>query len=169
MTENRFLSLYRYNTWANNTLLHHLQQLPKGIIRTQIKSVFPNIFDTLMHVYIIDHGWHAVLTKEYRSDDYEAIKVSVEKLVAATKDLSLEALEEKQKTLAAKLETFIKANDMAYLDTFSGVPMTYGEVFTHIVNHGTYHRGNITAMLYQLDQKGIPTDYGVYLYYTAHP
>ncbi|MFC0332820.1 DinB family protein [Paenibacillus sepulcri] len=28
-----------------------------------------------------------------------------------------------------------------------------------LVNHGTYHRGNITAILRQLGHPGTPTDY----------
>ncbi|ACU03978.1 DinB family protein [Pedobacter heparinus] len=167
MTENHSLSMYKYNTWANNTLLKHLKQLPEGICDTNIKSVFPSIIDTLIHIYIIDRGWYSILTKEYRSDDYETIKASVDRLVAETKDISLKDLEKKQQLLAADVQSFIESHDMNYRDTFSGVSMTYGEVFIHIVNHGTYHRGNITAMLYQLDQKGVPTDYGVYLYYAT--
>ncbi|MEC5258611.1 DinB family protein [Bacillus amyloliquefaciens] len=27
------------------------------------------------------------------------------------------------------------------------------------MNHGTYHRGNISAMLHQMGYKGVPTDY----------
>jgi uncharacterized damage-inducible protein DinB len=34
----------------------------------------------------------------------------------------------------------------------------------HVVNHGTYHRGNITAMLRQMGYASVPTDYGIYLY-----
>ncbi|WP_379865959.1 DinB family protein [Laceyella putida] len=38
------------------------------------------------------------------------------------------------------------------------------ELVQHVVNHGTYHRGNITAMLRQLDNKGTFTDFIFYLY-----
>lgn len=167
MTEKHSLSLYQYNTWANNTVLSHLKQLPAGTCRTTIKSVFPSVFDTLMHIYIIDRGWYSVLTKEYRSDDYENMKASVDRLVAETRNLGLEDFGKKQQALAAGFEAFITGNDMSCRDTFSGVSMTYEEVFIHIVNHGTYHRGNITAMLHQLGQKGVPTDFGVYLYHVA--
>lgn len=33
-----------------------------------------------------------------------------------------------------------------------------------IVNHGTYHRGNLTVMLRQLGRSGVSTDYIFYLY-----
>ncbi|MNL09512.1 DinB family protein [compost metagenome] len=167
MTENHSLSMYKYNTWANTTLLNHLKHLPEGTCTTKIKSVFPSIFDTLLHIYVVDRGWYSVLTKEYRSDDYETIKFSVNRLIAETKDSSLDEFEQKQNLLVANLQSFIENNDMNFHDLFSGVAMTYGDIITHIVNHGTYHRGNITAMLHQLDQKGVPTDYGAYLYYAT--
>lgn len=41
------------------------------------------------------------------------------------------------------------------------------DLVKHVVNHGTYHRGNITAMLRQQGHAGIPTDYIFYLYEIA--
>lgn len=38
------------------------------------------------------------------------------------------------------------------------------DLVRHVVNHGTYHRGNITAMLRQQGHPGVPTDYVFYLY-----
>ena len=162
---NYVLSIYKYNTWANATLLNHLKQLPKEVCNRKIKSVFPSIFETLMHIYIIDKGWYSVLSNEYASDDYAAIKNSVEKLITETKDNSLEELERKQKLLANAFDEFITGNDMGKVETFSSVPMKYADVIQHVVNHGTYHRGNITAMLHQLDHSGVATDYGLYLYH----
>jgi uncharacterized damage-inducible protein DinB len=37
------------------------------------------------------------------------------------------------------------------------------EIVQHVVNHGTYHRGNLTAMLRQQGHPGIATDYLFYL------
>ena len=33
------------------------------------------------------------------------------------------------------------------------------EILQQVVNHGTYHRGNITTMLRHLGHKGLITDY----------
>lgn len=38
------------------------------------------------------------------------------------------------------------------------------QVINHVVNHVNYHRGEVTAMLHQLDYKRVPTDYAAYLY-----
>ncbi|MEK3724277.1 DinB family protein [Paenibacillus sp. FSL H8-0034] len=51
---------------------------------------------------------------------------------------------------------------MSILHDKLNVPLV--ELVQHVVNHGTYHRGNITAMLRQLGHKGVPTDYIFYLY-----
>jgi len=40
----------------------------------------------------------------------------------------------------------------------------FSEIVHHVVNHGTYHRGNIAAMLRQLGYSSIPTDFVFYLY-----
>nr|WP_305586406.1 DinB family protein [Fictibacillus sp. WQ 8-8] len=34
----------------------------------------------------------------------------------------------------------------------------------HVVNHGTYHRGNISAMLHQLGDSSVMNDYAFYWY-----
>lgn len=166
MRDNQSLSIYNYNTWANTTILNHLKRLPNGTCNQIIKSIFPSVFDTLMHIYIVDRGWYSVLTKEYASDDYETIKKSVEKLIAQTKDNSLEEFEQKQNQLSEKFRDFIENNDMEIKDIFSSVPMKYVDIIQHIVNHGTYHRGNITAMLHQLGHLGMGTDYSLYLYHS---
>jgi len=41
---------------------------------------------------------------------------------------------------------------------------TYADIMQHAVNHGTYHRGNIAAMLRQIGFAGTNTDYVFYLY-----
>lgn len=47
---------------------------------------------------------------------------------------------------------------------YGKVKRSISEMVNHIVNHGTYHRGNITAMLRQQGHAGVPTDYIFYLY-----
>lgn len=157
--------IFDYNAWANSTVLNHIKTLPEGVFRQHVKSVFSSIFETFTHIYIIDHGWYSVLSKEYASDDYEAIGRSVKKLIDKCKEDTPDDMLNKMEALNRKFRLFIQGNDMEHVETFSGVSMSYGDVFIHIVNHGTYHRGNVTAMLRQLGFKGTATDYGFYLHY----
>ncbi|MGE7186477.1 DinB family protein [Peribacillus sp. NPDC006672] len=38
------------------------------------------------------------------------------------------------------------------------------ELVQHVINHGTYYRGNLTAMIRQQGYSSVPTDYVFYLY-----
>lgn len=161
---NHSIKLFNYNTWANKTLLNHLMQLPSELCHENIKSVFPSIFDTLMHIYIVDYGWHSLLTRKYTSDDYEAIRSTIARLTEEVKALNLQDFGKKQDLLSKSYYDFVSTTDMEQTVIYSTLSMQHSEVIQHVVNHGTYHRGNITAMLRQLDHAGVPTDYSMYLY-----
>ncbi len=47
---------------------------------------------------------------------------------------------------------------------FGRLETQLSELVQHVVNHGTYHRGNFTTMLRQLGHQGASTDYIFYLY-----
>lgn len=76
------------------------------------------------------------------------------------KELPKEIYSNEVKSVFSSIEEVIAIEHPKYgkLDTpISGM-------IKHIVNHGTYHRGNITAMLHQQGESGVPTDYVFYLY-----
>ncbi|OAS89436.1 MULTISPECIES: DinB family protein [Metabacillus] len=51
-----------------------------------------------------------------------------------------------------------------YHPSYGGFTTSCVELIQHVANHGTYHRGNLTAMLRQLGHQGKPTDYVSYLF-----
>jgi len=56
-------------------------------------------------------------------------------------------------------------------ENLAGVPWTYSlrHMLQHIVNHSTYHRGQVAAMLRQLGAVPPPTDLLVFMDVTARP
>nr|WP_259391601.1 DinB family protein [Paenibacillus sp. 1011MAR3C5] len=40
---------------------------------------------------------------------------------------------------------------------------SFSNILLYVVNHGTYHRGNVTAILRQQSYAGVPIDYLLYL------
>ena len=48
--------------------------------------------------------------------------------------------------------------------TFGRLDTHLSELVQHVVNHGTYHRGNLTAMIRQQGYPSVMTDYIMYLY-----
>ncbi|WEG13561.1 DinB family protein [Pullulanibacillus sp. KACC 23026] len=161
------LKQYDYHVWANERVFHHLRSLPEGVIHQSIQSVFPTVATVLVHVYLTETIWLKVMDGER----FEAIEEYVhrDKWTQAFSGESLEEIE----TLYAKLSWryqsyFEKTPDLTKEITiehpkFGRVTLPISELLQHLVNHASYHRGNLTAMLRQLGLGGISTDYFLYL------
>ena len=161
------LHLYGYHVWANERVFRRLRELPDEIWRRQIQSVFPTIYDTLVHIYRIDNVWF--LAMQGRFDE---ITPTSQRILEETRGISLRALEEKFSELAGQIRAFLEAADPEAVSAyphpqFGTLHARYLDIVQHLVNHGTYHRGNIAAMLRQLGHPGVPTDYVFYLQETS--
>lgn len=160
------LQLYDYNEWANGQIFNRLSELPKDVYDKEIQSVFSAISRVLAHVYLSDLGWIEVFSgkkMEYALKLQEQRKGEMESKGLEEMEARYFKLSERYKLFFSQLEGFDKPlkienpnGDIMETSVFEQVP--------HVVNHGTYHRGNITAMLRQMGFASVPTDYGLYLY-----
>lgn len=150
-----------------------MQQLSEEVYRKEINSVFPTIYDTIVHIYVIDRGWLSFLNSggvsELSENYYLQLKNTIERIVAETSDKSMEELGKMQEELAVRFRSFVEQLDNIEEIYPSGeFQARCVDYIQHMVNHGTYHRGNVTAMLRQLGIAGTPTDYAYYLYQLKH-
>lgn len=160
------LQLYGYHSWANRRLIGHLKELPPEAVHQEVQSAFPSIFSGLVHLYTVDHVWLFASSGLKQEDMREPVAQATQR----TQGKSLQQLEVMFDELSEQYETFL--NKLANLDTvvpyhhprYGTLQASYTEIIQHVVNHGTYHRGNIAAMLRQLGHVGYPTDYVYYLY-----
>lgn len=156
---------YDYHKWANTRIIERLKELPDKVYDQEIKSVFSSIQEVIIHIYQVDGMWLSVMSGDSFSQTMEIIKQLKER--STGKDLA--EMEKRYEEVAGQYEAFLNGLD----DPDESITIhhpTYGELDTrvtdlvkHVVNHGTYHRGNITAMLRQQDHAGVPTDYIFYL------
>ncbi|MGO0062457.1 DinB family protein [Brevibacillus fluminis] len=166
MNKKETLKLYDYHVWANRKTFDHAKGLPAGLYHEQLQSVFPTLYDAVAHIYIVDNVWlRAVSGKSYEETVSEMPGVMEE-----VKGKSLGEMEQLYGSLAERFRTFLMEKE-DYASTNSYTHPAFGtlhatpfEIVQHVVNHGTYHRGNLTAMMRQLGQKGASTDYIYYLY-----
>lgn len=160
------LQLYDYNEWANGQMFNRLKELPKDVYGKEIQSVFSSISRVLAHVYLSDLGWIEVFSgknMEHALTLQEQLKGEMESKGLEEMEAKFLKLSERYKLFFSQLEGLDKPlkienpnGDIMETSVFEQVP--------HVVNHGTYHRGNITAMLRQMGYASVPTDYGLYLY-----
>ncbi|MCM3408812.1 DinB family protein [Metabacillus litoralis] len=141
-----------YHKWATLKVVGHIRTLPKEIHKQEIKSVFPSLFDTLLHMLEVDELWLTRIKNR-------AISVNenntIEQLFANYVTL-LNEYEQLGHDVLDRLVTYKSSEGIEYEN------ICY-EIIQHVVNHGTYHRGNISAMLRQLGNKTISTDYIYFL------
>lgn len=158
--------LYDFHKWSNTRVFKRLKELPKEVYTNEIVSVFPTLSHVMVHIYLTDALWLKVI----KQDSFESIMDYLGKSRKEAEDRSLEELEGMFEKLANQYELFL--NEQADPERtfiiehpqFGKLETNVFELIQHVANHGTYHRGNITAMLRQQGVPGVPLDYVFYLY-----
>ncbi|ASK64144.1 damage-inducible protein DinB [Virgibacillus phasianinus] len=166
MKKHHALQLYDYHVWCNNKFFLRMKELPKDIYDREIRNVFPTIAETLVHIYTADTIWLGVM----QENSMEEIQASIAHAHEKTKKKGLEEMEKLFQHLSEDYQYFL--NNERNLDKeispvhpqFGRLDTYLSELVQHVVNHGTYHRGNLTAMIRQQGYSSIPTDYVFYLY-----
>lgn len=153
--------LARYKAWANDLLYAALARLPAGALIAPRPTVFGSMLRTLNHVYAMDRVWQAHLEGRPHG------------LTTRNPDdpPPLHALRDAQREMDAWYVRYAdslgeSAHDEAVRFTFIGGgagEMTRREILLHVVNHGTYHRGHVADMMYQISVPPPTTDLPVYL------
>lgn len=162
---NQIIQLYEYHAWANKAVFEHLRKLPEDRWQKDIVSVFPSVCHVLAHIYAMDTMWLSVM----RERPFNEARELLMQLLDESSRESLEGMEKRFIETENKYRDFLNIADAEKVIPLShpvhgsiGTPLS--GLIQHVVNHGTYHRGNLTAMLHQLGYSGVPTDYVFYLY-----
>jgi len=157
MMNEQLVQLYEYNIWANERVMNHLKSLPDGTFTKEVDLGFKSIAEVISHMISADEVWFA------------RIKGESPPSLARTPFTNIEEASSYQNKLQTQIHEYLMStNDIEKIVSYSN---TKGEKFQnsileimqHVVNHGTYHRGNISTILNSLGIKGILTDYIAYL------
>lgn len=160
MTKNYFIELAGYNIWANNILHSWLAELTEEQWNQAITSSFGSIGATALHVTGAELIWLERLNgAELAIPLTSTFKGSREELLdlwkKTSKDLKsfVENFEEKD----LEKEMFYKRVDGK---TYQ---LPYYQVFAHLFNHSTFHRGQFVILLRQAGFTGVSsTDMSTY-------
>ncbi|WP_164669328.1 DinB family protein [Virgibacillus doumboii] len=157
------LKLFEYHIWANNKVFDRLLELPDGIYNQKVESVFESLSAVVSHMYTTDILWLGLISGDSNEEVWEAAGQAWKEV----KGKSAEQTKELYNTLGEQYKEMISKRDKSLHlkhPKFGELDTTMLELVQHVVNHGTYHRGNITAMLRQMGYAGVSTDYIFYLY-----
>ena len=145
MTKQYFKELAEYNVWANNIVCSWLDQINDEQWNKEIISSFNSIQETVLHIISAEKAWLERFEQKpvewlqftYKGSKEEHI-ILWKKISANLKDF-IDGFDE------SKLEEildFKRLNGDAY-------SMPHYQLIAHVINHSTYHRGQMVTMLRQ--------------------
>ncbi|HEY3739930.1 MAG TPA: DinB family protein [Bryobacteraceae bacterium] len=140
-----------YSHWATRRVLTFAQTLPEEEIARHIGNSHGSILKTFQHTYYADRAWLARL--EHAGVGFEDPPPGPS---LADLDRDWLPLLERFADVAGKCD----ANGVLAYKNLKGhaFERPIWQVVMHIVNHGTYHRGQIASMMRQLGHQPPPTD-----------
>jgi len=140
-------TLLDYHYWARDRMFEALDPLTQEQIDRDMGNSFRSIRDTVTHLYAADWIWYSrwqgtsptVLLPTDTFPDLPAVRAAWADLEAKVRAL-VEELGEPGVTRVFEFKLL------------SGQPgaAPFWQMLQHVVNHGSYHRGQVTTMLRQL-------------------
>jgi uncharacterized damage-inducible protein DinB len=147
--------LFAYNGWANQRLLEAASGLSADEVTRDLGSSFPSVLATFAHLLSADWIW----LRRWGGDSPAGFPDSWDvSSLAAVRSLWA-GVEAERSALLATLDDAALDREVDYRNT-AGRPYTsrMGEMLRHVVNHSTYHRGQVVTMLRQLGATPPATD-----------
>jgi len=148
------VELYEFNRWANQRILDAVTALSSEQFARDLKSSFPSVRDTLVHVLGADWIWLSrwqgvspTQTPDWGLTTLASIRSRWEQI-------------ENERTAFLERLTPDALHGVLEYRTLKGDPFSnpLWQLLRHVVNHSTYHRGQITTMLRQLGAPTVSTD-----------
>ena len=151
--------LYRYNRWANGAVLKTVATLSPEQLNRNLGGSFPSVRETLVHMMAAEWVW----LRRWKGTSPPA-------LLNAAEFPDLDSIKMKWREVEVEEMDFIRQltdlslNEPLRYVNLKGRAFEYplGRVMQHLVNHGTYHRGQVTNFLRRLGAQPAATDLVVY-------
>jgi uncharacterized damage-inducible protein DinB len=140
-------TLLDYHYWGRDRVLAAVEPLTAQQFTQPLGSSFESIRDTLVHIYWADTVWGARWQGRVADPIEPAAFPDLPSLRRAWA-----AHEQEIRSLVERLGEHGIQQPISYR-SLSGKPSTqmFWQLVQHVVNHGTYHRGQVTTLLRQLN------------------
>ena len=133
-----------FNVWANTKTADVLREISDEIYFKENKSSFPSIGKTVVHIWGAQNIW-------LKRMQGESLTTWPHQADQDSKEGQLNGMVQSSQNIL----DFIKSKDEAFLSSLYSYTNMKGEPFRdpvedtlfHVVNHSTYHRGQIITML----------------------
>jgi uncharacterized damage-inducible protein DinB len=141
-------TLLEYHYWARDRLLDAVERLTPHAYRRDLGNSFPSIRDTVVHLYGADWVWRC----RWEGDSPDAMPDAVAYPDPASLRAAWREEERHVRSIVTRLGEQGIARTVEYRRTADAKPQAqiFWQQLQHLVNHGSYHRGQVTTMLRQI-------------------
>jgi len=148
-----------YTRWADGRMFDAVSKLSPELWTKDLGSSLKSARDTAVHIASAQWIWLSRWKGEapkgmWNAADFPTPASLREKSEALAQDLAAFVVEQTEESVAKPLN----------YKNLKGEPMSFplGQLMLHMVNHSTYHRGQVTTLLRQLGAQPISTDFVLY-------
>jgi uncharacterized damage-inducible protein DinB len=151
--------LYAYNSWADQRILGASARLTGDLFLRPMGNSFSSVRDTLTHILAAEWIWLERWNGRFPTTMLDPADFP-----------DVESLKSRWKTVARDYQGFISrlraerlGQNLAYFNR-AGQRYSYllWQQMVHVVNHSSYHRGQVTTLLRQLGAEAVSTDFLAY-------
>jgi uncharacterized damage-inducible protein DinB len=151
--------LYAYNRWANQRILSACSALAPEELERDLRSSFPSVLATLGHLLGADWIW----LERWNGRSPTGVPEGWEPW--SWNGLTQRWIEVEQRRTAFIEE--LRSPDLqrvVHYRNLQGTPLAapLWQLLRHVVNHSTYHRGQVVTLLRQLGAPAVSTDLVLY-------
>ena len=149
-----------YHSWANNLLLTAIQALPEVQCYVELKSSFPSLYKTVLHMLDAESIWWQRMKLQEKidrpSDTFSGDMTTLCTL--------LQQQDRQWQDWVNSANELALQHEFIYYDfRKERYKQPVYQMLLHVFNHGTYHRGQLVTMLRELGVEKIPaTDFIVW-------
>ncbi|HJZ66503.1 MAG TPA: DinB family protein [Blastocatellia bacterium] len=160
MNKKDFDYLYDYNRWANARVLDSASKLTPDQFTRDLQSSHRSVRDTLVHLLAAEWIW----LERWNGTSPKALLDPAEFPTIESIRKRWREVEEGYKKFINQVREESLGEVITYTNT-KGEQWAYplAQMFQHVMNHATYHRGQVTTMLRQLGAEATPLDLLVYM------
>ncbi len=160
MTANDVRRLMDYNYWARDRQLKAVAAIPTAELSRPLGGSFPSLLHHLVHIMEVESLWYQRFQGVARPTMRRAAEFpDVTAIAARWAEVEGEVRPFVARLTDADLERVVNGRFTSGA-TFA-IPL--GDLLIHLVNHGTYHRGQVTTLIRQLGFTPAPVDWTVFV------
>ncbi len=160
MTLDEIRELHAYSVWANARTFDAVAALPAGVADAPVVSSFPSIRATLAHLVASEWVW----LRRWLGENPSVAPAWAREADVAGLRRELTAVEAERLAYLTRLTATDLTRILSYR-SLAGDPHAdpLAGLLRHVVNHSSYHRGQVTTLLRQAGHPAPDTDLVIFL------